>query len=61
VRLGRLSPTRAQVALIGLAPAIELAADDALTRGVDTLRAGAFELEVHALAHHRVDARFFST
>jgi urease accessory protein len=61
VRLGRLSPTRAQVTLLGLAPAIELAADDALDRDVDALRSSAFELEVHALAHHRADARFFST
>jgi urease accessory protein UreF/urease accessory protein UreE len=61
VRLGRLSPSRAQVALLGLAPAIELAADDALDRDVDELRSNAFELEVHALAHHRADARFFST
>jgi urease accessory protein UreF/urease accessory protein UreE len=61
VRLGRLSPTRAQVTLLGLTPAIELAADDALDRDVDALRSSAFELEVHALAHHRADARFFST
>jgi urease accessory protein len=61
VRLGRLSPTRAQVALLGLAGTMELAADDALARDVDGLRSSAFELEVHALAHDRADARFFST
>jgi urease accessory protein UreF/urease accessory protein UreE len=61
VRLGRLSPTRAQVVLLGLAASIELAADDALARDVDTLQSSAFELEIHALAHHRTDVRLFST
>lgn len=61
VRLGRLSPTRAQVALLGMSAAIELAAADALRRDVDALRSGAFELELHALAHRRADARSFSS
>jgi urease accessory protein UreF/urease accessory protein UreE len=61
VRLGRISPTRAQVALLGLGPTIELAAEDALARDVDDLRSSAFELEVHAIANRRAEARFFSS
>jgi urease accessory protein len=61
VRLGRLAPMRAQAVLLALAPAIETAADDALARGVGDLRSGAFELEIHALAHRRAETRFFST
>jgi urease accessory protein len=61
VRLGRLAPLRAQAALLALAPAIERAAEDALASGVDDLRSGAFELEVHAVAHRRAETRFFST
>ena len=61
VRLGRLSPIRAQVALLALRPTLELTADEALARDVDGLRSGAFELEVHSLAHRRAETRFFST
>ena len=61
VRLGRLAPMRAQAVLLALRAALERAADDALTRRVDELRSGTFELEVHALAHRRAETRFFST
>jgi urease accessory protein UreF len=61
VRLGRLAPTRAQVVLLELAPAIERATDAALALQLGDLRAGAFELELCALVHRRADARFFST
>jgi urease accessory protein len=61
VRLGRLAPTRAQVVLLELAPAIERATATALTLRPDDLRAGAFELELCSLVHGRADARFFST
>ena len=61
VRLGRLTPMRAQAALFGLRAALGRAADDALARGVDDLRSGAFELEVHAVAHRRAETRFFTT
>lgn len=61
VRLGRLSPTRAQVILLGLSPAIEKGTAEALAAGDDDLRSGAFELEIYALAHGREDARSFST
>lgn len=61
VRLGRLAPTRAQLVLLELAPAIERATDEALALDVRDLRAGAFELELCALVHGRADARFFAT
>jgi urease accessory protein len=61
VRLGRLSPVRAQVMLRALGPAIRRAAARALATGVHKLSATAPEIEVHALAHRRADARFFST
>ena len=61
VRLGRLTPMRAQALLAGLAPALERAADVALALGTEDLRSGAFELEVHAMAHRRAEARLFST
>jgi urease accessory protein len=61
VRLGRLAPTRAQVVLLELAPAIERATDEALALQLGDLRSGAFELELCALVHGRADARFFST
>jgi urease accessory protein UreF/urease accessory protein UreE len=61
VRLGRLTPMRAQAALLALSPAVDRAADDALARDVDDLRSGAFELEIHAVAHRRAGTRFFST
>ena len=61
VRLGRLSPTRAQVALLELAPAIERAAEEAIELPLDEVRSSAFELELYAVAHRRADARFFST
>lgn len=61
IRLGRLTPMRAQALLCELAPALERAADQALALGPDDLRSGAFELEVHAMAHRRAEARLFST
>jgi urease accessory protein len=61
VRLGRLAPVRAQTTLLALEPALGRAADDALARDTNDLRSGAFELEIHALAHHRAETRFFST
>ena len=61
VRLGRLAPVRAQVVLRRLAPAIERGAALALALDADSLRSTALELEIAALAHHRADARFFST
>jgi urease accessory protein len=61
VRLGRLTPTRAQVVLLQAAPTVERATDAALELQLDDLRSGAFELELYALVHRRADARFFST
>jgi urease accessory protein len=61
VRLGAVSPTRAQVILAGLAPALEAAAERALDLGLDELSSTAPELELCALAHRRADARMFST
>jgi urease accessory protein len=61
LRLGRLPPVRAQVVLHRLGPAIERGAALALALDPGGLRSTAFELEIAALAHHRADARFFST
>lgn len=61
VRLGALSPVRAQVILAELAPALAAAAQSALELGLDELSATAPELELAALAHARADARMFAT
>jgi urease accessory protein UreF/urease accessory protein UreE len=61
VRLGRLAPMRAQAGLLALGPALERAADDALARDTTDLRSGAFELEIHAVAHRRAETHFFTT
>lgn len=61
VRLGAISPLRAQTVLAELAPALARAGDEALTLGTDELSATTPELEVFALAHSRSDARLFAT
>jgi urease accessory protein len=61
VRLGALSPVRAQVIVAELAPALVAAAESAIELGLDELSATAPELELAALAHSRADARMFAT
>ncbi len=61
VRLGRVEPQRAQLMLLGLAPALEAAAVAAVDATSDGLRATAPELDVMLLAHRRADARMFTT
>ena len=61
VRLGRLSPTRAQVALTTLHPVIADACRMATRTGLDEAFASMPDLEVAALAHHRRPIRFFTS
>lgn len=61
IRLGRLSPLRAQAVLRNLAPIIARAAEEALTLPRDGLRAMGPELEIYAISHRRSDARLFAT
>jgi len=61
VRLGRLAPTRAQVALRRLAGPIARAAAESGMRGLDDLRSTCPELEIATMAHRRAEIRFFST
>jgi urease accessory protein len=61
LRLGALSPARAQLMLAKLGPALTRAADTAVSRGLDQLSATAPGLELAALAHARSDARMFVT
>lgn len=61
VRLGRLSALRAQAALRELEPALVDSAREALSLPADGMRSFAPELEIHALAHRRDDARLFAT
>jgi urease accessory protein len=61
VRLGAISPVRAQVVLAQLTGALTRAADDALSLTLGQLRATTPELEICALAHPRADARLFAT
>ncbi len=61
VRLGALAPTRAQVVLAQLAPALARAAVDACATTLDDICSTAPELELFALAHPRADARLFAT
>jgi urease accessory protein len=59
VRLGCLPATRAQVVLQRLAPVIEACAREALTLTPAEMRSTAPELDLHALAHARLDRRLF--
>jgi urease accessory protein len=61
IRLGAISPVRAQGVLARLAPSLARAAADAQALGLDQLSATAPELELFALAHARADARLFAT
>jgi len=61
VRLGRLSSARAQSALRLLEPSLIEAATEATHLSVDGMRSVAPELEIHAMAHARADARLFAT
>ena len=61
LRLGALSPVRAQLMLAGLAPALQRAGEIATSLGLDQLSSTAPELEVAALAHARLEARMFVT
>jgi urease accessory protein len=61
VRLGHLQATCAQVLLRKLAPALEESAREALALASDEMRSTAPELELHALAHDRLDRRLFMT
>lgn len=61
VRLGALAPTRAQLLMLKLAPALVAAANRARATPVDHLSATAPELELFALAHAHADARLFSS
>ncbi|HEX4806465.1 MAG TPA: urease accessory UreF family protein [Conexibacter sp.] len=61
VRLGALAPTKAQVLLARLAPALAAAAEDALALPIEDVSSTAPELELFALAHPRADVRLFST
>lgn len=61
VRLGRLSSARAQSALRLLEPSLIEAASLATCLSIDELRSVAPELEIHAMAHARADARLFAT
>jgi urease accessory protein len=61
VRLGATSATAAQTTLASLRGPMTIAAELALTIGLDELRSTAPELELYALAHPRVEARVFST
>lgn len=61
VRLGRLSPTRAQVLLAAAAPALAEAAEESLRLPLDELRSTGPGLEIAGLAHRRLDGRTFAT
>lgn len=61
VRLGRLTPTHAQIQLTALHPSIAAACDTALITGLDDAFTSTPELEIAALAHHRRPIRFFTT
>lgn len=61
IRLGAISPVRAQVILARLAPSLTEAAHRALALELDQLSASTPELELAALAHARADARLFAT
>jgi urease accessory protein len=61
VRLGRLSPLRAQALLHRMAPALAAAGEAAASVALGGLRATGPELEILALVHLRADARMFST
>jgi urease accessory protein len=61
VRLGAISPRRAQEVMAQLAPALTRAAESALAMRLDEVSSTAPELEICALAHARADARLFAT
>jgi urease accessory protein len=61
VRLGALTPTRAQALLSGLVPAVVRAANEALELTPGDLSSTAPELELFALAHPRADVRLFAS
>lgn len=61
IRLGRLSPFRAQALMYGLAPSIVDASGQSMRLPVDELRSTGPEAEIHALLHRRADARLFAT
>lgn len=61
IRLGAVSPSRAQILQAQLRGVIAETTSTALTLGVDDLWSTAPELEVCALRHGRNDVRFFAT
>jgi urease accessory protein len=61
VRLALVQPTRAQIMLSELAPALSGAAETALSLGLDELSATTPQLEVYALRHLRNEARMFQS
>jgi urease accessory protein len=61
VRLAIVAPTRAQVILAELAPALADAAERALTVALEELSATTPELELYSLVHARHDGRMFQT
>jgi len=61
VRLGRLPALRAQIVLHRLGPAIACASNAALDVTPDAMWSSAPELEIAALNHTRLHARFFRT
>jgi urease accessory protein len=61
VRLGRLSVSRSQAALVHLHAPIARAARDALETQLDEMRSVALEAEVASMTHRRRDARLFMT
>ena len=58
VRLGRLSPLTAQGVLLGLAPALAAAAEEARGLALADLASTAPALEIGLLAHSRAPTRF---
>lgn len=60
-RLGRLSASRNQVALLRLHAPIVRAAEEALVASVDDMRSSAIEMDIAAMSHRRRDARLFMT
>jgi urease accessory protein len=61
IRLDAISPTRAQLVLADMAPALTSAARTALSLDIGELSATAPELEIAALTHRRSDARMFAS
>jgi urease accessory protein len=61
VRLDALAPTRAQVLLARLAPALASASVRACEMALEDLSSSAPEIELWALSHPRTDSRLFTT